>query len=589
VLYCGTGEANLSADSYPGVGIYKSTNSGGTWRLVASAAKIQIPRRIGAIAIDPFDSNHLMIGGVRHSSDEVSGLFSSADAGVTWVRVTGISTANLFCHTVLFHPTRQGIVFASFTRNGVKGGLWRSADGGQTWTQLTNGLPSPALMGRTSLTISPSNPDVMYALASDDSDAVLGVFRSANGGNTWADVSGNHFIDEGQMFYGNTIAVHPTNPDQVICGGVDLHLTVDGGQHWTQATHWDADRGDADYAHADHHALLMPAGRPGLIYDGNDGGLDVSLDGGHNWTNRSNGLAVTMYYDLDVAQSDGKVFAGGAQDNGTLITVTGKSNDHFELLGGDGGWIVFDPNEPRHIYASYQHIGLYRWRPNAPPAPARPPVTAAEANKTWMAFTMFDPNNSNIVFLGSDRVWRTKNDAASWKAVSSALDSSPITAIEIAPANSKKIYVATENGGIFRSLDGGDNWSGNLAGALLPGHTVTRIETSPVNADLLFVTVGNFGHSHLFRSDDGALNWADADNGQLPDVPHHALVISPDDPQTIYVCNDVGVFVSNDLGATWMNLSRNLPHVMVVDLVYQARDKTLNAATYGRSLWRLKV
>src|SRR6185436_19605685 len=113
---------------------------------------------------------------------------------------------------------------------------------------------------------------------------------------------------------------------------------------------------------------LMPAGRPGLIYDGNDGGLDVSLDGGHNWTNRSNGLAVTMYYDLDVAQSDGKVFAGGAQDNGTLITVTGKSNDHFELLGGDGGWIVFDPNEPRHIYASYQHIGLYRWRPNAPPA-----------------------------------------------------------------------------------------------------------------------------------------------------------------------------------------------------------------------------
>ena len=113
------------------------------------------------------------------------------------------------------------------------------------------------------------------------------------------------------MSYGNTIAVHPTNPNHVLCGGVDLHLTHDGGKHWIRTTKWDAERGKTNYAHADHHALLMPGEQPGLVYDMNDGGMDVSMDGGVTWVNRSNGLAVSMFYDVDVAQSDGRIFGGG--------------------------------------------------------------------------------------------------------------------------------------------------------------------------------------------------------------------------------------------------------------------------------------
>ena len=111
----------------------------------------------------------------------------------------------------------------------------------------------------------------------------------------------------------------------------------------------------------------------------------------------------------------------------------------------------------------------------------------------------------------------------------------------------------------------------------------------PVNADRVFATVANFGHSHVFRSDDAGARWEDADNRQLPDVPHHAIAMRADQPDTLYVCNDVGVFVSPDAGLTWMNLSGNLPHVMMVDLVHHEADGTLSAASYGRSLWRLRV
>jgi photosystem II stability/assembly factor-like uncharacterized protein len=242
-----------------------------------------------------------------------------------------------------------------------------------------------------------------------------------------------------------------------------------------------------------------------------------------------------------------------------------------------------------HLYASYYHMGIHRWR-NGRSRDVSPPASKSEADAAWMVYITMDPNNPNTVFTGSTRVWRTKNDGKKWRAVSPVLDGSSISVIEIAPADSKRIYVGTENGGFFRSLDGGATWSANLAGASLPGYTITRIDSAAkLGADFLLVTIGNFGHSHLFCSRDGGKTWEDMDNGQLPDVPHHAVVIRPDEPKTVYVGNDAGVFVSDDSGITWMNMTRNLPNVMVVDLVLHEKDRTLSAATYGRSLWRTRI
>ena len=540
----------------------------------------------------------MLIGGVGAGEssprpEDFGGMYASRDGGATWQREDFISAKNYWCHSIVFHPVKKGIIFATVTEQGTKNGIWLSEDGGNSWRQLSKGLPASEDFGRTSLAISPSAPDVIYAFAQNSlsgwSDLLLGVFRSANRGKTWKEIGGRHFAKEGQISYGNTIAVHPKHSNHVLCGGVDLHLTTNGGKTWIKVTRWDADRGKPNYAHADHHHLLMPVAAPGRVYDPNDGGLDVSEDGGVTWSNRSKGLAVTMYYDMDVAQSDGNNFGGGAQDNGTLVTTDGGSDDHFEILDGDGGWMVYDPADAGHLYASYYNMGIWRLR-DTNWVDISPPASQSEAESVWMVYITMDPRDRNTVFTGSTRVWRTKNDGKTWTPVSAVLDSSPISAIEIAPADSKRIYVGTENGGFFRSIDGGQTWSANLSGATLPGHTMTRIDsTAKLGADWLFVTIANFGHSHLFRSKDGGKTWEDVDQGQLPNVPHHAVVIRPDKPKTVYVGNDAGVFVSHDSGDTWMNMTGNLPNAMVVDLVLQEKDSTLSAATYGRSLWRTRI
>jgi photosystem II stability/assembly factor-like uncharacterized protein len=250
--------------------------------------------------------------------------------------------------------------------------------------------------------------------------------------------------------------------------------------------------------------------------------------------------------------------------------------------------MVVDPNDAGHIVASYQFGGMYRFR-NKTSRNISPPFKPSESGGVWMVYITIDPNNSNTLYTGNQRVYRSRNDGLSWDALTPVLDNSPITAIEVAPANSKHIYVGTENSGFFRSLDGGATWSANLGGGTLPGVTITRIETAPSNASDVVVTVANFGNRHVFRSTDAGASWVDIDGGRLPDVPHHALLIRPDKPAELWVCNDAGVFVTDDGGATWRNGTGNLPPVMIVDLVFHTASKTLLAATYGRSIWRLNL
>lgn len=596
VIYCGTGEANMSADSYPGDGLYRSANGGKTWRRLVSASKNLVPPRIGVVAVDPFDSRHILLGGIGYgrlsAGNDSGGLYESNDRGATWTRLDPVGGGNHWCHSIVFSPSAMGKIYIDVTAQGAASGIYRSDDSGANWQQLSAGLPPADRMGRATLAIAPSNPKVLYAFVadeqSDNADLLLGVFKTTNGGTSWTDVAGRHFAAERQIGYGNTIAIHPLNARHVICGGVDLHLSSDGGATWRKVTRWNARRGAANYAHADHHALVMPAASAGRVYSANDGGVDLSDDGGLTWSNRSDGLSIAMFYDVDVGQSDARVLGGGAQDNGTLVTDAANPAGFFELLGGDGGWIVIDPRDAGHIYASYQFGGMYRFRGGSWKE-VTPPFQRQESYGIWMVFITMDPNDSNCVYTGNHRLYRTRNDGLVWKAVSPVFDASPISAIEVAAADSTMLYVGTENGALFRSLDAGATWSADLRNGVLPGVAVTRIATHPANALDVVVTVANSGNSHVFRSRDGGLNWADIDAGALPDAPHHAVLIRPDKPSEIYVCSDAGVHVSPDGGAKWLQATGNLPPTMVVDLVYQETTKTLIAATYGRSIWQLKL
>lgn len=596
VIYCGTGEANMSADSYPGDGVYRTSNGGKSWRRLASSAKNAVPPRIGVIAVDPSDAQHLLLGGIGYgrlaAEHDTGGLYESKDRGATWARLNLANGGNYWCHSIVFDPATAGRVFIDVTAQGAASGLYRSDDSGASWQQLTKGLPPSDRMGRATLAIAPSNPKVLYAFVADEqseqADLMLGVFKSTNGGNSWTNVAGKHFAKERQIGYGNTIAVHPQDPKHVICGGVDLHLSTDGGTTWRKVTRWDAERGDSNYAHADHHALAMPASTPGRVVSANDGGVDLSDDGGRSWDNRSNGLSITMFYDVDVGQSDARVLGGGAQDNGTLVTNAADAAGFFQLLGGDGGWVVVDPRDAGHIFASYQFGGMFRFR-GGDWKEVTPPFKPEESHGIWMVFITMDPNDSNCVYTGNHRLYRTLNDGKSWKEASPVFDASPISSIEVAAANSNVLYVGTENGALFCSRDRGATWSADLRNGMLPGVAVTRIATHPADALDVCVTVANSGNSHVFRSRNGGQNWSDIDRGALPDVPHHAVLIRPDAPNEIYVCSDAGVYLTKDGGGAWLNATGNLPLAMAVDLVYQVATRTLIVATYGRSIWQLKL
>lgn len=460
-LYVGTGEANGSTDSYPGTGIYRTRDGGENWEWLARAAPMGLPRHIGALAVDPFDSRHILMGGRSQHAGDPAGLFASNDGGKSW---RSELTNREHCSSIVFDATRRGVVFVAF--GGTQAGVWRSSDGGASFVQLSLGESLPRSDARIALAISASDSNHVYAVIGFENEDKLSVYVSIDGGTTWTSTS--KVKGESQATYNLTIGVDPKDPYTVFCGGIDLHRTDDGGKTWRKVTRWDLDQGKPQYAHADHHALAMPSAD--LVYDVNDGGVDISHNRGESWTNRSLGLATAQFYDIDVSQSDAKVYGGGTQENGTILTQDGDASRFFVILGGSGGWMVIDPADTTHLFASYYNLNIERlrgglWRDVSPLAPL------SEKISIWMAFITMDPHDPKTLFTGTTRMWRTRDDGNSWKAVSQPLDGTAITAIEILRSDSARIYAGTERGGIFASVDGGDTWNRLWSGP----QVITRI------------------------------------------------------------------------------------------------------------------
>ena len=586
VVYCGTGEANLSADGHPGAGLYKSTDWGNSWSVVATPTRDRIPGRIGAIAVDPGNPKHLLLGGVGHRSDErdaSGGLFLSEDGGGTWTLVTDISPAPYWCHSVVFGTDRT--LFAAITARGAQSGIWiRGTD--KVWYHAWDGLPSPETFHRTSIAVSRSDPRWVYALAADRFGGVLGVFQSRDSGSSWREIGHDHFRNERTMRYNNAIAVHPTKKDHVLCGGVELHLW--DGVEWLQVTSWHAKHSQPHLPHADHHCLSMPDGD--LVYDMNDGGMAVSTDGGRNWEDRSRGLVTTMFYDLDVAPNDAtaRTMGGGTQDNGTLVTPDGP-DDFRDVTGGDGGWMAFDPTpaKEKRFFSTVYGVEVYLHHdfPDGWREEVFPPEEQWVRDTVFLSPLQLEPR-SGSVYLGTIGIWRgdpAPKREVSWLRLADSLDGSAVTALEVAPADPKVVYAGTENGGLFVSRDRGASWSGDLSSRVLPGAMITRIRTLPSSAAELVVCVGRVGHGHVFRSRNWGIFWEDV-NGKLPDVPFRALAVDPQRSGVVYAGSDNDVFVSEDFGDRWWSFTGSLPNVAVTDLVIHEGTRRLFAATYGRGI-----
>ena len=615
-LIAATGEANMSADTYPGSGLYISFDCGLTWQGMFGAASPEydrhgLPRRIGCIAAGTH--GRLAFGSVYLDESMSAGLYFADLKRMEWAVATcdGWGERSYNCHSVVFHPDGKTLLTA-IEPDGTLNGIWRTPDRGKTWEHLKRGLPRGEFFRRISLALAPSDPDVVYALASGRSAHVLGVFRSTNGGRSWKEILGGRFPTERQMDYNNAIVVHPHRPDSVIWGGMKLHRTDNAGRNWRTIT--SKQHGARNYVHDDHHALLWPDDE--MILSGNDGGVSISRDGGRTWQERSHRMVTTMFYDLDLAPTNGKIFGGGTQDNGTLIAgVDGTSDGDFvSAIGGDGAWTAFDPDDVETAFASSsgfdirQHVpgqqwkDLAGWRYISPGPDQMPDGERFQRSFTVLAIDPATRKRTRRLWAGSGRLWSWDTRRRRWNEPSRAFDGSPISAIEISDRDPRVLYVGTTKGGIFRSGDSGATWCENLAGPDIPARAITSISAHPTSAKGVVVTVASTGvenagirlstgehmpYGHVFLSRNSGATWEDLDAGALPNVAYFTAAFETHPPYRLFVASDLGVWAFID--GHWVHINGNLPNVVVSDLVYHHRDRTLTAATYGRGIWRMRI
>jgi hypothetical protein len=278
--------------------------------------------------------------------------------------------------------------------------------------------------------------------------------------------------------------------------------------------------------------------------------------------------------------------------------VTGVAENEGEflrVLDGDGAWIVFDPSDETHVFGSRSDIHIFRhtagkhWDSDYWEEVSPKQLDDTEHHQVPIAVIAIDPTNGHKVWIGSKRLWRTCDEWREWAPRSPVFDNSAITAIEIPAADCRQVLVGTKRGGFFRSIDEGKTWSGDLSGPEIPARVITRIETHPRKASRIVVTVGGGEDvAHVFLSEDGGLTWNSIDSPDMPKVAYHAAVFETHEPHRLFVANDCGVWVTADL-ENWTDVTGGLPNVMICDLVYHHRDRTLTAATYGRGIWRAEV
>ncbi len=598
-LYVGTGEANGGHNNFAGGGLYKSTDGGATWTFLGLEGTVSI----GRILVHPTLPERVYVAAVGSyfGPNPERGVFRSDDGGETWQQVLFINDETGVVDLILRPDNPDVLLAAAWQRvrrydegdlAGPSSGIYQSTDGGITWDKLgtPNGLPG-GTAGRIGLAVCASAPRVMYAVYTDGF-VYTGLYRSDDGGNFWQDADPNRSISSSNFsWYFGQVRVHPTNPDQVYVMDVMFQSSSNGGQTWQQQAG----------THVDHHALAFHPTNPNTLINGNDGGLALSTNGGQTWQ-RVNNLPLTQFYEIGLDPSNPKRLYGGTQDNGTLRTTTGRLNDWTNILGGDGFYVIVDPSDPNIVYAESQNGGLAKVRflanGNRQVIGATAGIDPSEP-RNWSTPLAMDPVNPQVLYFGTNRLYRTENGAANWTVISPDLTKQlgvsllgTLTTIAVAPTNADVIYVGTDDGNVWVTGDYGSTWTDITAG--LPMRWVTRVAVDPTDENIAYVTFSGLKwqdpQPHVFRTDDRGQTWQDISNN-LPDAPVNAFAIDPSYPTALYVGTDIGAFVSLNTGSTWEPLGEGMPPVSVYDFkIYDdGNERFLIAGTHGRSMYKLDL
>jgi photosystem II stability/assembly factor-like uncharacterized protein len=598
VILVGTGESNAGGSSlaYDGYGVYRSTDAGDSWFHLG----LEDVGSIGKVALDPTDDDIIFVAamGDLFGNNAERGIYRSTNGGDDWEQVLFVSDSTGFVDLAI-NPDNPDIIYAAAWERirrvdfrqygGETGGLYRSQDGGDTWEELTNGLPTTGPeKGRIGIGLAASNPDIIYLHYAAANGNLRGIFKTINGGENWYEVSKAGIDDVPYMWWFGRIEVDPTDADRVFFIGLNNHESTNGGASWSSVF---------QDVHVDQHAIFIHPENPELVLNGNDGGLYVSTTGGDQYEFRNN-LPITQIYTLDFDPTLPQRLYTGTQDNGTNRTLSGNTDDWSWIFGGDGFHSLVDPNNNQTIFVEYQNGNLFKSTNNGLSWQSALGGINSSDRRNWKTPYMFDPANSNIMYLGANTVKKSLDQGDSWFSISPDLTNGPgsgnlqygtITTLSVSPLNSDVIYAGTDDGNLWVTKNGGNDW--DKISDDLPNRWVTKVLASSYYENEVYVTFSGFRfgeyEGHVYKSFNQGTDWQDI-SYNLGDIPVNDIAEVSDNP-TLIAATDVGVFYMDVSHIGWGPLGEGLPNVVVSELTYAEDINLLYAGTYGRSAYSIDL
>ncbi len=627
VIWVGTGEGNPRNSLNGGFGVYKSIDGGKNWISVG----LEETRHVHRIILDPTNPDVVYVGAIGSPWGEHSqrGVFKTTDGGKTWKKVLFVDNKTGVADMVMDPTNPNKLVVAmwqhrrkpwTFNSGGPGSGLYITFDGGETWEKKSDkdGLPKGDL-GRIGLAIAPSKPNIIYALIESKKNAL---YKTTDGGFTWKKVNDKSDIGN-RPFYYSDIFVDPVNENRIYSVFTYVNVSEDGGKNFTELMPaYGVDNG----VHPDHHAWWIHPNDPDFMMDGNDGGLNITKDGGKTWRFVEN-LPVAQFYHINVDNDFPYYVYGGMQDNGSwggpayVLKAQGIRNSYWqELAFGDGFDVVPDPENSRYGYAMSQQGFVSRYdRQTGYNHFVKPthPDPNVRLRFNWNSGIALDPFNSKTVYFGSQFVHKSLDQGDTWTIISPDLTTNnpdkqkqdesggltmdatgaenhtTILVVSPSPVQKDVLWVGTDDGNVQLSKDGGKNWSNvgtNLPG-LPAGSWIVQIKPSGRNAGEALVVANDYRRynyePYAYRTRNFGQTWERIVDSK--DVLSYTLSIveDPEEPRLLFLGTDDGLYVSINAGSSWTKWTSGYPTVSTKDLVIQPREHDLVIGTFGRAAYVL--
>lgn len=617
VLWAGTGETWVRNSVSPGQGLYKSTDGGNNWKL----AGLKNAGHISSIQINPENPDEVYVGvlGALWAGSETRGVYKTSDGGQTWERLLYVNETT-GCSDLAMDPNDPNTLYAaiwefrrtawSFTSGGQHSALYKSTDGGQSWAKIHKGFPEGKL-GRIAMAIAPSQPKTLYAVLETEKDADKGLYRSDDGGQSWAHLNRDFELTV-RPFYFSRLVVDPKNPEKVCKAGLSGSISEDGGKTFRQIQ---------SGVHADIHDFWFDPNDSNRMYLGCDGGVYRSWDGGRAWE-MVKGLPVSQYYHVALDMQQPFRIYGGLQDNGSWVGPSSqiggiKPGDWASVGYGDGFRVYPHPTDPNICYSEMQ--GAERiWRVDLATQQAKiikpyPEEGDPKLRFNWNTPITTSPHQPDRLYAGSQFVHRSEDRGETWAKISPDLTTNDpakqmqeesgglsrdnsgaenhctIFTIAESPLSEQVIWAGTDDGQVQLTRDGGKTWAKLTA----------NISDLPANTWAYHIAPSNFeegtayavfdGHTrgdftpYVYRTTDYGQSWVSI---ATPQIEGFARCIVEDfvNPKLLYLGTELGLYISLDGGQNWAKFTNNMPAVAVHHLALHPRDHALVMATHGRGV-----